>query len=179
MTILLGTKHIQMKCIHSHLIISQNLTNWHIWFKVEASKGEPEGKDRLDPKTGYSLFTQDTKLAIQNAKEKAEHISDPDDIETKYRIVKPSKNIKHDLPVYKSQGSESKMESFHPVLANFGSTAWSRDLADALGLSSTAQYNRSIRERVRVDSMNGEQRSKISFNFRGVPLDNNGMIKLT
>ena len=83
---------------------------------------------------------ENTKAAIENAKIKSEHITD-DDIDTKYRIVQPAKKATHNLPVYKSLGSESKMEAFHPILANFGNTNCTPELADALVYSVTAQYN--------------------------------------
>ena len=135
------------KCIRKHIhpfpIIQQNLTSWFNTYKVQASPGKQQAGGRLDPSSEYSLFMHDTKNAVEKAKEKCEFITDPD-IDTKYRMIKSSKHTKHNLPVYKSQGSESKMESFHPVLANFGNSSCTPQLSDSLGLAGTAQYNRSV-----------------------------------
>lgn len=140
-------KYMQ-KNIHPSNVIEQNLTSWFIKYKVQASIGKQSGCGRLDPKTGWALFTDQTKPAIEYAKLKATHITDLD-IANKYRIVQPAKKATHGLPIYKSLGSESKMEAFHPVLANFRNTACNPYLAATLVYSGTSQYNQSVRERER------------------------------
>ena len=155
------SKYIQ-KIVHPPASIAQNLTSWHIRYKVEATPGKPQGTGRLDPNTGYALFTADTRSAVDNAKSKAEYITDP---HLKYRAVQPPKTVKHDLVVYKSLGSESKIETYHPQLANYANTNCSAELADALGLAGTAQYNRSIQERIQINTMSGDKRSAIPYHL--------------
>ena len=56
------------KTIHPPCLIQQNLIEWFIKYKVHASEGSEPGRGRLDPKTGWNLFTEKTKSAVENAK---------------------------------------------------------------------------------------------------------------
>ena len=78
---------------------------------------------------------------------------------------------------YKAIASESKLETYRPILSNFANCGSSNRLADDLGLAGTAIYNSGVRERIRIDNMNGEERSLIPSEFRGVPLELNDSFK--
>ena len=107
----------------------------------------------------------------------AEYIADKFSLDEKYRTVLPSKKQKSNLPKYKALASKSKLETFHPVLSNFANCGTNRHLVDDLGLAGTAHYNRCVRERIRIDEMDGEMQSRIPYDHRGIPLDNNDTVK--
>mgnify|MGYP007080396730 CR=1 FL=1 len=53
------------------------LDDWFCKYKVTATNPDKPACGRLDPVRLVPLFTEDTKAAVENCKEKAQHLSDP------------------------------------------------------------------------------------------------------
>jgi hypothetical protein len=53
-----------------------NLDRWIVRFKVNTSEGKAPGQGRLNPANGQTLFTPETKLALKEAKKKAQFVMD-------------------------------------------------------------------------------------------------------
>ena len=126
----------------------QNLDDWFCKYKVTSS--DPEARPaggRLDPYHGVPLFTNETKVAMENCKEKAKYITDPLPIEEMCDCILPNPNSRHQLIEYLSRRGESKLESFHDRFANFANSGMRTSLADNLNLMGTARYNRAIRHK--------------------------------
>ena len=70
----------------------QLLDDWFVKYKVTASDGERPAKGRLDPVHQVPLFTQETKQAVENCKEKAVHLTDPFPLEDMYFKILPNPN---------------------------------------------------------------------------------------
>ena len=79
------------------------LDNWFCKYKVTASEGPGPARGRLDPIRGYSLFTQDTKAAVDNSKLKAQFLSDPFSFDEMYDAISPNPNCPHQLIEYLSK----------------------------------------------------------------------------
>jgi hypothetical protein len=62
--------------INPQPIIIDNLHRWFDRYKATASEGKEPAGGRTDPITGYTLFKEDTKSAIQNAEKNAEGVID-------------------------------------------------------------------------------------------------------
>jgi len=76
--------------------MEQKLDEWFCRFKVTSSQPhERPAGGRLDPFRGCSLFTQDTKAAVDKCKEKTKHLSDPFPIEKMYDMILPNPNNTH------------------------------------------------------------------------------------
>ena len=77
-----------------------------------------------------------------------------------YREVKPPPRAKHGLSKWISKRAESKLESFHENVGNFGNTGMGHELCDALNLCGTARYNRVIRQRIALGKTEIEMEDK-------------------
>ena len=129
--------------------IRLKLTQWFDKYKVVSSDpiNSPAGGSP-DPNTGKYLFTSATKPVVEEQKKKCDHLGDPAPIDSMYREVKPPINSKHGLSKWLSLRGESKLESFHNPLANFGNGNMNRHLADALNLLGTCRHNVKVRHRL-------------------------------
>lgn len=136
------------KQMHRHETIVQMLDDWFCRYKVTSSDPEnhPAG-GRLDPIRMQSLFTADTKSAVENCKEKACYLSDPLPLKEMYNEILPNPNSRHQLTEYLSLRGESKLEAFHDRFAHFANCGMRDSLADSLNLAGTARYNLAIRHK--------------------------------
>ena len=133
------SKYLRKKMIEPETM-RQRLQQWFCRYKVTASDGSQPGQGRLDPVKNFTLFTSDTKPAVDNCIDKAIHLADPLPLEQMYDTIQPSPNSKHNLPEYLSRRGKSKLEAFHDKFAHFGNGGMRRSLADALNLAGTARY---------------------------------------
>lgn len=132
-------------------VICERLDDWFAQFKVEASAGSSRpALGRKDPITGENLFTQDTKPAVQNCKEKAQYLQDPLPLDRMYSAIPPNPKSAHGLTSYISHRGESSLESFHLMLAHFGNNGMRESLADNINLTGTARHNLAIRHQLRL-----------------------------
>jgi len=126
----------------------QLLDNWFCKYKVEASEGSRPAEGRRCPDSHLTLFTSDTKTAVENCKDKANHLGDPLDLEDMHFAVPAHPESKHKLNTYLSKRGESKLEQFHDTLAHFANCGMRESLADALNLCGTARHNVGVRHRL-------------------------------
>jgi len=138
-------KYLRKRLHHPNTMI-QRLDDWFCKYKVTTSRGRP-ARGRLDPTKGITLFTAETKTAVDNCKDKAIHLSDPLPMEEMYFPIPPNPNSRHQLTECLSKRGESKLESFHDRLSNFANSGVRDELADNLHLTGTARYNLSIRHK--------------------------------
>ena len=128
--------------------IVQNLDDWFCKYKLTSSDPDTRpARGRLDPVRMVSLFTADTRDAVENCKKKAQHLEDPLPLNQMYDEVPPHPNSKHQLTEFLSKRGESKLEAFHDRLAHFGNCGMRDTLADNLNLAVTARYNLAIRHK--------------------------------
>jgi len=153
-------KHLRKK-LHQPNTMVQRLDDWFVKYKVTSSGGRPAG-GRLDPSRGVSLFTSETKTAVENCKDKAMHLSDPLPVDDMHFPIKPNPNSRHQLTEHLSKRGESKLEAFHDRLANFANSGMRDALADNLHLAGTARHNLSIRhKRLFFTRITTEERKKL------------------
>ena len=137
--------------MRAHLTIVQNLTQWFAKYKCSASEeSELAAEGEYDLKTGKTLFTSETKSAVENCKRNAQYLQDNRPIEEMYREVKAGPKSKHGLSVWLSFRGESKLEYWHDNFAHFGNSGMNRELCDSLNLCGTAKYNLAIRHKIKV-----------------------------
>jgi hypothetical protein len=139
------------------------LDEWFDRFKCSTSSQARPARGRLDPITQQSLFTEDTKGAWTNCKEKAEFLQDPLPLEEMYATILPHPDSPHGLKEYLSRRGESCLEAFHLLLAHFANCGMRNSLADNLNLTGTCRYNLSIRHKLRLSSKSA---FGIDFNTR-------------
>ena len=125
---------------------------------------------RKDPLTGDTLFTSETKGAIDECKKKATYLQDPLPLDQMYDIILPSQNASHQLNEYLSRRGESCLESFHLMLAHFGNCGMRTSLADNLNLTGTARHNLTIRHKRLLIGLTPENtaRRKIPATYEGI-----------
>ena len=99
------------KRLNGHLTMIERLDDWFCKYKVTSSDGTRPARGRLDPIKGVSLFTSDTKRAVENCKEKAQFLSDPYPFCDMYDAITPNPKCPHQLVEYLSKQGESKLES--------------------------------------------------------------------
>jgi hypothetical protein len=126
------------------------LDDWFDRYKCSTSNEARPALGRLDPKTGQSLFTEDTKSAYLNCRDKAEYLQDPLPLDDMYDVILPNENSAHGLKEYLSRRGESSLEAFHLLLAHFANCGMRSSLADNLNLTGTARYNMTIRHKLRL-----------------------------
>jgi len=133
------------KQMHPHTTIVQMLDDWFCKYKVTSSNPDKPGHGRLDPIRLVPLFTEETKPAVENCKQKAQYLTDPLPINEMYHEILPNPNASHRLSEFLSNRGESKLEAFHDRFSHFANCGMRESLADNLNLAGTARYNLSIR----------------------------------
>ena len=161
-------KHLR-KEIRPPASLCQGLDDWFVKYKCSASIGSRPAEGRLDPRTTQSLFTAETKDALDNCKAKAHYLQDPRPLQEMYVTIPPNPNSPHGLNEYLSKRGESSLESFHLLLAHFGNNGMRDSLADNLNLTGTARFNLVIRHKLRIAMTDENTRSRIPAGWEGVP----------
>ena len=110
-----------------------------------------EYKDATDQK-GKSIFTRNTEKVATEQLKKVEHVTDVENTEM-YQEIPPGPRSTHGLSKWKCDRPESPLEKFHELMAHFGNTGMSKQLADTLTLGGTAEYNVKQRWKARVNKM--------------------------
>jgi hypothetical protein len=163
------SKYIR-RWINPQPIIIDNLQRWFDRYKVTASKGSQPVGGRMDPVTGSTLFTEDTKNSVQNAYINAEGVIDTLRRDELYQGVQPTLNLKTKLTEWiGSRGVESKLEQSHQAIDHFANTGMGKELADALTLAGIALYNLHIRRRLQMSCMPAFERVKVPTGYQDVP----------
>ena len=111
--------------------------------------------------THETLFSSETKEAVNECKKKAACLLDPLPLEQMYDVTPPSPTSTHQLNEHLSRRGESCLESFHLMLAHFGNCGMRTSLADNLNLCGTARYNLSIRHKRHLLTLQNTHRQKI------------------
>ena len=158
------------KLIRLHNTIVTNLSKWFSKYKCTASDGKMPAEGEFDDRTGQTLFTFETKDAVENCKKNARYLQDNLPLDQMYREVKPPANSKHGLSEWISFRGESKLESWHDNVAHFANSGMNRELCDVLNLAGTARYNLTIRHRLKThhatpenEDMPVQWRQEVSF----------------
>ena len=94
-------KHLR-KRLHHPNTMTQQLGDWFCKYKVTTTGGRP-ARGRLDPNKDITLFTTETKTAVDNCKDKAMHLSDPLPMEEMYFLMPPNPNLRHQLTEHLSK----------------------------------------------------------------------------
>ena len=160
-------KYLRKVILAKQTIIAE-LELWWNRYKCSSSTGEAPALGRRDPTTRQTLFTEDSKTALFNCKEKAGYIQDPRPIEEMYEEIKPHPNSKHGLSVWLSLRGESNLEMFHLMLAHFANNGMRESLVDNLNLQGTARHNMRIRHKRRLARRDMETRKKIPAGWETV-----------
>jgi hypothetical protein len=157
------------KILYPLTVLLANLDRWFVKFKVTASEGKAPGQGRLNPANGQTLFTAETKVALEEAKKKAEFIMDVLTLEEIYQPVEAPTRAKHSLSSYRcSRATESLLESFHADQANFGNTCMAIRLIDTINHAGLARHNTKKRWRLWIDLLSSAERDVIPFYFRRI-----------
>ena len=82
------------------MVMCKKLNAWFVQFKCTASEGSLSALGRLDPITKETLFTSDTKSAVENCRLKAEYLQDPLPMSNMYETIPPNPNSPHGLNEY-------------------------------------------------------------------------------
>lgn len=136
------------KQMNEQQTIIQMLDDWFCRYKVTSSDPiNRPAQGRLDPIKMVPLFTEETKTAVDNCKEKAQYLADPLPFEDMYEKILPNPNASHSLIEYLSKRGESKLEAFHDRFAHYANCGMRNSLADNLNLAGTARYNLAIRHK--------------------------------
>ena len=106
------SKYIR-KLIRPAETMTQLIDDWFVRYKVTASPGSRPAQGRLDPRTKVPLFTEDTRPAVENCKEKAWYLSDPLPLEQMYHVVPANPNSQHKLPQYNN--SNLRLTAIQPA----------------------------------------------------------------
>jgi len=148
--------------------ICDRIDQWFIRFKVQASDGAMSAQGRLDPISGETLFTPETKVAVINCKEKCQYLQDPLPLNEMYDVIRSNPNSPHGLVEYLSRRGESNLESFHLMLAHFGNTGMRESLVDNLNLTGACRYNLNVRNKLRLATEDAATRIKIPAGWETV-----------
>ncbi len=167
------------KIIFTGDVIRLNLGEWFINYKVDASPGEPSGRGRLNPVNGQKLFTPDTKPAIEECKKTCKFLSDVLPPEQMYRSANASSKSKHGLKTQISNRGESRLECFHGLSADFANTSMRESLADALTIEGTAEANSEVRERIKFETLDMQEKKLVPAWLHGKPIFYNDSNKAT
>jgi len=124
------------------------LDDWFDAFKC-ASSNEKHWPARgpRDPINGETLFTSETKDAINECKKKTSCSQDPLPSHLMQDVMSPSPNSTHGLNECLSRHCETCIESFHLMLAHFGNCGMRTSLADNLCLTGAARHNLSMQHK--------------------------------
>ena len=96
-------------------------------------------KDRSDT-NGRPVFTKNTEKATNEQMKKVHYVSDNPDGHY-YQEIPPGPRTTHGLSKWKTDRPESPLEKFHEILAHFANSGMKPELADALTLGGTCEYN--------------------------------------
>jgi hypothetical protein len=160
-------------------VIRLNLGEWFINYKVDASPGEPQGRGRLNPVNDQKLFTPETKPAIEECKKTCEYLSDILPPEQMYRSTNAASKSKHGLRIQISNHGESRLEAFHGLSADFANTGMRESLADVLTIQGTADANSDVRERIKFENMDTQDKKLVPAWLHGKPIFYNDSNKAT
>jgi len=144
------------------------LDDWFDHFKCTSRDASCPARGRLDPVTGETLFSSETKEVLLNCKDKAAYLQDPLPLDQMYAVIQPNPNSTHQLKEYLSRRGESCLESFHLMLAHFGNCGMRTSLADNLNLTGICRYNLAIRQKLRLTLANPETRKRMPAAYEGV-----------
>ena len=86
------------KVIYPAETIVAKLDSWFCEYKATASSGKAAAGGQRDPVYDVTLFTPETKLAVEAGKKTAEHVPDKLPRTDIYRKVGPAPRAKHGLP---------------------------------------------------------------------------------
>jgi len=125
----------------------QNLDDWFCPYKVTTTDVECPARGRVCPIHGVPLFTSETKVAVENCRDKAQYLTDLLPLEEMYDCILPNPNSKHQPKEHLSKRGESKLESVNDRMSNFVNTGMRADLADSLNLMGTARSNLAIQHK--------------------------------
>jgi hypothetical protein len=126
------------KVIQPEMVIKFAIERWIVDYK-----------DKVDSQ-GRALFTRKTEKIAMEQTTKVKWVADPQNIEM-YRKIPAGKRSSHQLPKWQSNRPESGLEKFHEHLAHLANTGSGKELADALTLGGTADYNVKARWREHVN----------------------------
>jgi hypothetical protein len=160
-------------------VIRLNLGEWFINYKVDASPGEPQGRGRLNPVNDQKLFTPETKPAIEECKKTCKYLSDILPPEQMYRSANAASKSKHGLKTQISNRGESRLEAFHGLSADFANTGMRESLADVLTIQGTADANSDVRERIKFENMDTQDKKLVPAWLHGKPIFYNDSNKAT
>jgi hypothetical protein len=137
-----------------------------VTYKVTASEGKTPGQRRLNPANGQTLFTPETKVALEEAKKKAQFVMDILSLEEIYQPVEARTRVKHSLPMYRyARATASKLESFHADQAMFGNTGMAIGLIDTINHAGLVRHDTKIWWRLWIDLLPSAERDGIPFYF--------------
>ena len=126
------------KVIQPEKVIKHEIERWIVDYK-----------DQVDSQ-GRALFTRKTEKIAMEQTTKVTWVADPQNIEM-CRKIPAGKRSSHQLPKWQSNRPESGLEKFHEHLAHLANTGSGKELADALTLGGTADYNVKARWREHVN----------------------------
>jgi len=158
------------KIIHEPETIRQNLDDWFCRYKATTSDPKKPARGRLDPVRMVTLFTEDTKLAVEACKDKAQYLSDALPLAQMYDKILPNPNSKHQLTEYLSKRGASKLEQYHDRLAHFANCGMRDRLADNLNLAGTAKFNMAIRHKRQFVTSENPQSNEKQLPEKQVPV---------
>ena len=128
---------------------------------------------------GQKLLTPDTKPAIEECKKTCEYLSDALPPEQVHRPANASSKSKHGLKTQISNRGESRLECFHGLSADFASTSMRESLADVLTIQGTADANSDVRERIKFETMDMQEKKLVPAWLHGKPIFYNDSNKTT
>ena len=161
------------KVFHPPETINANLDKWWRDYLVNASQGMPAGGGRRDPKTNDTLFTPETRNAVENGKKTLPYVVSQISEDDMYRQYNAAPRAKHSLPTYRTQTGESNLENLHNYMADWGNCGMNMELSDTINIAGLAQHNARCREKIRVGMLPSSEVEKIPSRFRGMPLHRN------
>ena len=161
------------KVIYPAETIVAKLDIWFCEYKATASSGKAAAGGQRDPVYDVTLFTPETKLAVEAGKKTAEHVPDKIPRADIYRKVGAAPRTKHGLPQYRSQRGESNLECMHGLMQHFANTGMRASLSDTINIDGIASFNCRAREKVRIEKLSTEDVARIPIRFRGTPLFSN------
>jgi len=132
------------------------MDDWFAQFKCTSSDNSRLAGGRKDPISGDTLFSSETKGAVDECKKKATHLQDPLPLDQMYDVIQPSPNASHQLKECLSRRGELCLESFHLMLPHFGNCGMRSTLTDNLNLTGTARHNLTIRHKRLLISLTPE-----------------------
>ena len=120
-------------------------------------------KERCDA-NGRPVFTKNTEKATNEQMKKVHYVSDSIDGQY-YKEIPCGPRTTHGLSKWKTDRPESPLEKFHEILAHFANSGMKPELADALTLGGTCEYN--VKQRYKSE-MEAHQREGIENSVSSV-----------